>query len=340
MSLRHFIDGTEPGPAGVEAIARRALALSRGAPALRMSKRLISVFMNASLRTRLSLDAACHGLGIHHQSVTPGANAWALEMRDGAVMMDGDKAEHVADAVRVLGQYGHALAVRAFAGLQNRDEDRADPVISAFVKHAPGPVVNLESARYHPLQGLADAATWFDHLGQVQGQRIALVWAPHPRALPAAVPQQVLLTASLLGARITVAHPEGFDLDPEIVTRAQGLAAAGGGEVQVTTDRRAAIEGTQVIVAKSWSGFSGYGRREDEARQRETLGAWRVDQPDFALASPGAGFMHCLPLRRNVVATDAVVDGPSSWVVQTAGLRMHTAMALLEQLLGGDPWTA
>jgi len=339
MSHRHFVDGTEPGREGVERLIRRALALSRGAPPLRIDRRLVSVFLNPSLRTRMSLDAACHTLGIHHQSLSPGADAWRLEMEDGAVM-DGAAAEHVADAVPVLGQYADALAVRAFAGLEDRELDRRDPVLTAFVRHATGPVINLESPRFHPLQGLADAATWLDRLGTVAGSRIALLWAPHPKALPAAVPQQVLLTASLLGARVTVAHPEGFDLDPDIVARAEGLAGDAGGSVSVTHDRRAAIEGAQVLVAKSWSGFSGYGRREEEAAVRAALGDWRVDADDLALAEPGAGFMHCLPLRRNVVATDAVVDGPTSWVIQTAGLRLHTATALLEDLLGGDPWTA
>ncbi len=337
MTHRHFIDGTEPGRAGVEALVRRALALSRGAPSLRIDRRLVSVFLNPSLRTRVSLDAACHTLGIHHSSLTPGASAWKLEMEEGAVM-DGDKAEHVADAVPVLGQYADALAVRAFASLRDRDEDRADPVLTAFAKHATGPVINLESARWHPLQGLADAATWVDRLGTVAGARITLLWAPHPKALPAAVPQQVLTTASLLGANITVAHPEGFDLDPEVVRRAEGLATASGGAVTVTHDRRAAIEGAQVLLAKSWAGFSGYGRREEEAQVRATHGDWRVDAADLALAAEGAGFMHCLPLRRNVVATDAVVDSPASWVVQTAGLRLHTATALLENLLGAESW--
>ncbi|MEM6930617.1 MAG: N-acetylornithine carbamoyltransferase [Myxococcota bacterium] len=337
---RHFIDGTEPGKAGVEAIVRRALALASGAPPLRIDRRLVSVFLNPSLRTRLSLDAACHTLGIHHQSLSPGANAWKLEMEDG-VVMDGDKAEHIADAVPVLNQYADLLAVRAFAGLVDREADRADPVINAFARYATGPVVNLESARWHPLQGLADAATWLDHLGAVEGARITLLWAPHPKALPAAVPQQVLLTGSLLGADVTVAHPEGFELDPAVVSRAEGLASQGGGSVTVTHDRRAAIDGAQVLVAKSWAGFSGYGRREEEAQVRAThRDPWRVDAPDLALAANGAGFMHCLPLRRNVVATDAVVDSSASWVVQTAGLRLYTAAALLETVIGGDEWTA
>ncbi|MEO0602581.1 MAG: acetylornithine carbamoyltransferase, partial [Myxococcota bacterium] len=179
---RHFIDGTEPGKVGVEAIVRRALALAAGAPALRIDRRLVSVFLNPSLRTRLSLDAACHTLGIHHQSLSPGANAWKLEMEDG-VVMDGDKAEHISDAVPVLNQYADLLAVRAFAGLVDREADRADPVINAFAKYATGPVINLESARWHPLQGLADAATWVDHLGTVERARITLLWAP-PRGAP------------------------------------------------------------------------------------------------------------------------------------------------------------
>ncbi len=333
MSL---IDGTEPGKGGVAELAQRALHLRAGAaPARRDGLRLAAMFLNPSLRTRASLEAAAGALGIQPIILQPGKDSWALEFADGAVM-NGTKAEHVRDAVAVLEQYADMLAVRAFAGLESLQEDRADRVIGAFARYSGKPVINLESALWHPLQGLADTATWMSHLGpDLQGKRVTLTWAPHPKALPAAVPNQVALSAALQGMHVTIAHPRGFDLDPQVIERVDGLARASGGGLDITHDPDEAMHGAQVVVAKSWSGFSGYGRREAEATERDKLGHWQVT-PDRMAMSEGAGFMHCLPVRRNVVVADAVLDGPASWVHETAGLRMWTAMALLERL--GEAW--
>ncbi|MBN2798354.1 MAG: N-acetylornithine carbamoyltransferase [Deltaproteobacteria bacterium] len=331
----HFFDGTEYGADGALTLAARALELRAGAtPRAALGKRLAAVFLNPSLRTRASMEAATTALGASPQIIQPGKDAWSLEVRKG-VVMDGSASEHIADAVRVLGQYADILAVRAFPSLVDLEEDRAEPVLSAFMEHAGVPVINLESALYHPMQGLADTATWLDHLGpDLRGQPITLTWAPHPKALPASVPNQVLLSSALVGMDVTVAHPEGFELDPQLVARAEGLAAAGGGRVRITHDQAGAMKGARVVVAKSWSGFSGYGRREEEAAHRATLGGWTVDQALMDL-SDQAGFMHCLPVRRNVVVSDAVLDGPNSWAFEEAGLRLWTAMALLEKMWGG-----
>lgn len=336
----HFVDGTEPGPFGVSDIALRALELRSGAkPERRDGLRLAAMFLNPSLRTRASLEAACSALGIHPIILEPGRTSWALELRDGAVM-DGDAAEHIADAVRVLSMYADVLAVRAFANLADREVDQSDPVIASFLKYSPVPVVNLESARFHPLQGLADTATWISRLGpDLAGQPLTLTWAPHPKALPLAVPHQVVLSAALQGMNVTIAHPEGFDLDPEILARAEHLADGAGGSVRVTHDQAEGLRGARVVVAKAWSGFSYYGRRQEEAERRARLAQWRLDEDKMALTAQ-AGFMHCLPVRRNVVVTDGVIDGPRSWVYEEADLRLWTAMALLERLLTEDPWNA
>lgn len=342
--MRHFLDGTEPGRDGVLSLVARALELRSGAaPRSFAGKRMANVFLNPSLRTRVSLDSACHALSIHATSLSPGTDAWKMEHRPG-VVMDGDAAEHVADAIPVLCQLVDILGVRAFAGLQDAEDDRRDPVLSAFVTHASRPVINLESARFHPLQGLADTATWAAHLGEIRGQPITLTWAPHPKALPQAVPNQVMLSAALVGVDLTIAHPDGFDLDPQLVSRASALASAAGGRVRLTDDPDAALDGARVVIAKSWSGWSGYGRRADEAQVRSTLGRWTLDGRRFGRASPSAGFMHCLPVRRGVVVTDEVIDGPRSWTTETGGLRMWTAIALLEAVLGesqpgGASWT-
>lgn len=324
----NLVDGTEPGREGVLALCRRALDLRAGeTPRTFPGRSVGAVFLNPSLRTRSSLEAACARMGVHPVVLHPGKDAWALEMREG-VVMDGPFAEHVADAVPVLAQYVDVLAVRAFAGLEDREADRADPVISAFCRYSPVPVVNLESAMFHPLQGLADTATWLSRLGpDLRGRKLTLTWAPHPRALPQAVPHQVLLSAALVGMDVTVAHPEGFDLDPLVVERASALAP-----VRVVHDQDTALRGAEVVVAKSWAGTSGYGRRDEEARVRAGLGSWTIDAAKMA-RTDRAGFMHCLPVRRNVVVTDDVLDGPDSWVQEEAGLRLWTALALLERLL-------
>jgi N-acetylornithine carbamoyltransferase len=334
VSRLDWIDGTELGADGFLALCARALELRAGsAPRRFPGKRVVSVFLNASLRTRTSMEAAAWDLGAQPITLNPGSDAWKMEWQRG-VVMDGAAVEHMADAIPVLAEYADILALRAFAGLEDREADRADPVLTAFRQFSPKPVVNLESARWHPLQGLADAATYLAHLGpSLSGRKIALTWAPHPRALPAAVPNQIALTAGLLGCDLTIAHPVGFDLDPEVVARAGALAAARGGSVKVTSDPDEAMADAQVVHAKSWSGWSGYGRRDEEAATRATLRAWTLDEARFAKARPDAGFMHCLPIRRNVVATDGVIDGPRSWTTETGGLRRWTAMALLEHML-------
>jgi N-acetylornithine carbamoyltransferase len=337
--MASFLDGLETGPDGLRALVDRALALEAGAAPRRFAgKRVGAVFLNPSLRTRTSLEAAAGMLGAQPIILQPGTDAWALELRDGAVM-DGLTVEHVREAVAVLSGYVDLLAVRAFAGLTDPDEDRADPVLASFVRHSRVPVINLESARWHPLQGLADAATLTARLGpDLRGVPLTLAWAPHPKALPTAVPNQVVLTAAALGMDVTIAHPEGFDLDPQVVSRASALAAAQGGAVRATGDRAAAIGGARVVVAKSWGGWSGYGRRDDEARRRAELASWRIEAADLAR---GAGLMHCLPVRRNVVIADAALDGPTSWVIETAHRRMWTAAALLEAMLAEEaPWSA
>lgn len=338
-----YLDGSEGGPRGFFDLADRALELRGGAaPERGDGLRLAAMFFNPSLRTRGSLECAAQNLGIQTLMLNPGTDAWKLEHRAGVVMNE-DKAEHLADAVPILGEFADILAVRTFAGLTDLDEDRKDAVFSAFVKYSPRPVINLESARWHPLQGIADAATLIDELGpNLRGTPVTLTWAPHPKALPAAVPNQFLMTAALLGLDLTVAHPEGFDLDPEIVARARTVGGETGAGLKFTNDQDAAMRGARVVMAKSWSGFSGYGRRDDEARARASLGGWTVDARKLALTD-GAGFMHCLPVRRNVVVTDEVIDGPRSWTTKTGGLRLWAAQSLLERIIaakGEHPWNA
>ena len=336
----NVIDSTELGADGVLQLAQRAIALRDGAvPRACAGKRIGLVFFNNSLRTRVSMDTAASALNIHAITLSPGSDAWALEFDEGAVM-NGTAVEHAKDAAKVLSGYVDVLAVRSFAGLTDRVHDRADPVIQAFARHASVPVINMESCLWHPLQGLADTATWVQHLGpHLAGKKLTLSWAPHPRALPAAVANQVLLSSAMMGMAITLTHPKGFDLDPDILDRGELIALSAGGNLRITQDREAGFRDADVVVAKSWSGFSGYGRREAEAAEREQLAHWCVDEQAMSLTN-NAGFMHCLPVRRNVVVRDEVIDGSRSWVYDAAHFRMWTAMALLESLCteGVKPW--
>lgn len=328
-----LLDGTEPGDDGVLALALRALELRDGAaPRRTAGKRVASLFLNPSLRTRTSMDAACQMLGAHMITLSPGRDMWDIELQEGAVM-DGTAAEHAKDAVAVLEQMADLVAVRVFAGLTDLEADRQDVAMAAFARYAKGPLINLESARWHPMQGLADTATWVDHFGpDLRGVPITLTWAPHPKALPQAVANQVLLSAAMHGMQIRVAHPEGFDLDPQVLARAGAMTSLRGGGLEISHDQAAALKGARVVVAKSWSGTSGYGRRDEEAVVRRKLGDWIVDEAKMA-QTDDAGFMHCLPVRRNVVVSDGVLDGPNSWAHSTAGLRLYTAAAVLEQML-------
>lgn len=316
----NLVDGTEPH---LPTLLARALELRAGAAPRRYPGATVgAVLLNPSLRTRTSLESACARMGVHPIVLHPGSESWAWEWRDG-VVMDGAAAEHVREAVPVLSSYVDVLGVRSFAGLKDRDEDRADRVLNQFLALSRRPVLNLESARWHPLQGLADQATWLSRLGEPRGRRLVLTWAPHVKALPQAVPNQVVLSAAALGMDVVVAHPEGFDLDADVLDRARSLAP-------VRVIHEPDLSGADVVYAKSWSGYGG----DDEARRRAQLGRWRVDA-----VPEGAGFMHCLPVRRNVVVADAVLDGPSSWVQEQAAFRLWTALAVLEAMLEGR-WNA
>ena len=331
-SSTHFVDGSELGTKRLSALVNRALELSTGAiPKQYPGSRIAALFFNPSLRTRSSLEFAASAVGAKLVTLASGQGLWQIEHRQGVVMNE-DKAEHISEVAGVLSEMAHILALRTFAGLQDRSVDLGDQIMSSFVHQASRPVINLESALWHPLQGLADTATWVKHLGTPQGKRITLTWAPHPKALPTAVANQVLLSAALQGMNITLAHPKPFDLPEQVIQRCSSVATRGGGSLRVTNDLTDAYRGAQVVVAKSWAGVQGYGNRFAETQIRKNYADWMVT-PDKMALTDSAGFMHCMPVRRNVVVSDEVLDSPMSWTNYTAGMRMWTAMALLEQML-------
>jgi len=287
------------------------------------------VFMNPSLRTRTSMEGAAAHLGADSLSLTPGDGTWALEWEEGAVM-DGDAAEHAREAFGVLSRYHDALGVRVFASGTDYDADARDAVIRKVADAATVPVINLESAWAHPCQGLADAATLAERFeGALTGKKFVLTWAYHPNALPMAVPNTALRMAARCGMDVTVARPDTHPLDADVMAGAQTTAAAAGGAVTTTADQEAAVTDADVVYAKSWGGPLLYENPEREASARDEHTDWCVTADDMARTSKGA-FMHCLPVRRNVVVDDAVLDGPHALHLIQAEYRLHAQKALLE----------
>lgn len=307
----------------VEGLVERARRLKRNPPTGRplAGKSVGLVFMNPSLRTQTSFEVAAALLGAHPVTLQVGSGGtWKLEAREGAVM-DGDCAEHAKEAVAVLSRYVDLLGLRCFPGGKSWAEDRLDPMLAAFVKHATVPVVSLESAMGHPVQALADLMTIREH--RPRARKFLLTWAPHVKALPAAVPHSAAEMAALAGLEVVIARPEGYDLDPEVMSR---VRAAAGGRVTVTSDLGEAYEGADVVYAKAWGSLVRYGAAPEPRPE------WRVTAEKMARTN-GAVFMHCLPVRRNVVVDDAVLDSPNSIVIDQAENRLHTAKAVLLSLL-------
>lgn len=292
-------------------------------------KALGLLFFNPSLRTRTSMEVAAAHLGAFPTVLTPGQGTWNLEWRDG-VRMDTDKAEHVREAIGVLGRYVDALGVRTFASLTDRDADLADAAFHAVVAASDVPVINLESARWHPCQALADAATLAERFGgDTQGRRFVLSWAPHPSPLPRAVPNSALLMAARMGMEVVVARPEGFALDAEAMALAHETADRFGGSIAETDEQADAMAGAHAVYVKAWAGDAVYDDRAAEAAQRTALDAWRVTEHKLAATNDGL-FMHCLPVRREVVVDGAVLDGPRAVHLLQAEYRLHAQKAILE----------
>lgn len=291
------------------------------------------LFFNPSLRTLASFQAGMARLGGSSFVITPGQGSWLLETRLGAVM-DGAAAEHVREAIPVLAGYADAIGIRSFAGGSDLAADLADTAFSEMAAVCPRPLINLESAIDHPCQALADWRT-LDELGVPRGGKLVLSWAWHPKALPLAVPAAALHMAAMRGMDVVVLRPEGFALPEPVMERARCAAALSGGSVHETENREGAMAGAHALYAKSWTAPSRYGDPEAEAELRMPLRSWCVNESWFAAADAACRFLHCLPVRRNVVVRDEVLDGPRSAVVREAHNRMWAQMAVLHRLLDG-----
>lgn len=274
-------------------------------------KMVINLFFNSSLRTRMSTEKAARQLG--YDVITYDASGgWGIEFEDGTVM-NGNTAEHVREAAGVLSQYCDVLCVRSFPSLTDKDADYEDRIMQAFVEYASVPVVSMESATRHPLQSLTDCITIAEHRKTTR-PKVVLTWAPHPRRLPQCVANSFAEWMLAWGeVDLVVANPEGFDLAPAFAPQAL-----------VTHDQEAAFANADFIYAKNWSAFDDYGATAD-------LPGWIVDEKKMALTND-AYFMHCLPVRRNVVVSDGVISGPNSLVLQQANNRTWAAQAVLASM--------
>lgn len=330
--MRHFLTTRDLSSGEFERLLARGEEFRHGAESHALAGRPVGlIFFNPSLRTRVSMEIAVSKLGGTPVTLSVGGDAWAMEYEEG-VVMDGEAAEHVKEGAGVLGRYCEVLGVRSFPLGKDYAKDRREPVLNAFARYSGVPVVNLESPLDHPCQAMADAMTLVQRLGSAKGRKVLLAWAYHPKALPMAVPNSFLLGASRLGCDLVFARPQGYDLDPEIVETAKKNAAESGGALTITGDLEAAYEGVEAVYAKSWGSLADYGQPEAEAARRAKLKDWRVTEARMAKGK-NAAFLHCLPVRRNVVVDDEVLDGSRSIVLDQAENRLYAQQAVLEWLV-------
>ena len=271
------------------------------------------IFYNSSLRTRISSQKAAYNLGMDVITLNIGSDGWALESKDG-VVMDQGTAEHIKDAAAVISEYVDVIGIRCFAGLKDREEDYLEGVLQNFIKHATVPVINLESSTLHPLQSLADLVTIETNKNKPK-PKVVLTWAPHPRSLPQAVANSFVEWMKEADVELVITHPKGYELSSKFSNG-----------VTVEYDQNKAFEGADFIYAKNWSSYTSYG----EILSKDT--SWCVDESKMELTN-NAKFMHCLPVRRNVIVTDGVIDSENSLVIEQAGNRVVSIQTVLQEFL-------
>ncbi|MEJ2535271.1 MAG: N-acetylornithine carbamoyltransferase [Gammaproteobacteria bacterium] len=295
-------------------------------------KSVALLFLNPSMRTRTSFQLGMQQMGGIAIVLEPGRDAWGIEFEPG-VVMDGEAEEHIAEVAGVLSRYVDLIGLRAFPKFEDWSRDRTDPVIRALARHASVPVINMETI-VHPCQELALMLTLRERFGEVAGRRMVLTWTWHPRPLNTAVANSALLIASKFGLDVTLLCPEeAYLLDPRFMDAARDNAAASGGSVSVSHDIESAYRGAEIVYAKSWGALPFYGRPEEEWELRRKYRHFIVDEEKMALTNDGV-FSHCLPLRRNVKATDGVMDADYCLALDEAENRLHVQKAVMLELLG------
>ena len=314
MADLNFLSADDAGD--VEALAREVLEIKKNPfqwKHLGENKTMVLVFLNSSLRTRLSTQKAAQNLGMNAIVLNLGQDSWNMEFADG-VIMNGNTAEHIKEGAAVISQYADIIALRSFPSLTDREKDYQEFVLNQFVKHASVPVVNMESATVHPLQSLTDLAT-IRELSIKKRPKVVLTWAPHIKPLPQCVSNSFAQWMNRADVEFVIANPEGYDLSKEFT-----------GDAPVFHKQKDAFKGADFIYAKNWSSYEQYGQvlKEDLS--------WIITPGKMALTNQ-AKFMHCLPVRRNVVVADEVIDSENSIVIQQAGNREWAAQAVIKRIL-------
>ena len=314
--MRHFTSVTQLGDLKDALAAAKYVKENPYADqALGRNKTLLMIFFNSSLRTRLSTQKAALNLGMNVIVLDINQGAWKLETERG-VIMDGDKPEHLLEAIPVMGSYCDVIGVRAFAKFESKEDDYNEVIINQFIQYSGKPVFSMEAATRHPLQTFADMIT-IEEFKKVEKPKIVLTWAPHPKALPQAVANSFAEGINMTDYEFVITHPEGYELDPSFVGRAK-----------VEYDQRKAFEGADFIYAKNWSAYSDDNYGKVLCTDRD----WTVDSGKMALTND-AFFMHCLPVRRNMIVTDDVIESPQSIVIPEAANRVVSAQTILKQIL-------
>ncbi len=333
--MKHFLSTTDYSRTELQHLLDQSAALKQHPVSdVLAGKTIALMFLNPSLRTRTSFEIASFQLGAHAVVLEPGKGAWGIEFEPG-VVMDGDAEEHIVEVAGVLSRYCDAIALRAFPQFKDWSVDREDRVIRSLAQHASVPVINMETI-VHPCQELAMMRTIQDHLGEPDQRKLLVTWTWHPRPLNTAVANSALLMASQFGMDITLLIPdEAYRLDPQFMQQAESQAARSGGRIQVSQDIEQAYRDADWVYAKSWGALPLYGQPAQEARLRAPFKHFMVDEAKMALTR-NARFSHCLPLRRNVKATDGVMDSNDCVALDEAENRLHTQKALLLELLGGQ----
>ena len=279
------------------------------------NKTLMMVFFNSSLRTRLSTQKAALNLGMNVIVLDVNQGAWKLETERG-VIMDGDKPEHILEAIPVMGSYCDVIGVRSFARFENKADDYNEVIINQFIKYSGRPVFSMEAATRHPLQSFADLITIEEHKTK-ERPKVVLTWAPHPKALPQAVPNSFAEWMNAADYDFVITHPKGYELDPAFV-----------GNARVEYDQMKAFEGADFVYAKNWAAYTG----DNYGKVLCTDRSWTVSDRQMAVTN-NAHFMHCLPVRRNMIVTDDVIESPRSLVIPEAANREISATVVLKRII-------
>lgn len=314
--MRHFTCAADIGP--IKEALEKATYVKQNPfadSALGKNKTLLMVFFNSSLRTRLSTQKAGLNLGMNVIVLDINQGAWKLETERG-VVMDGDKSEHILEAIPVMGSYCDVIGVRSFARFENKRDDYDEVILSQFIQYSGRPVFSMEAATRHPLQSFADLITIEEHKKQAR-PKIVMTWAPHPKALPQAVPNSFAEWMNATDYDFVITHPKGYELDPKFVGRAR-----------VEYDQDKALEGADFVYAKNWAAYADDNYGKVISRDR----SWTVTKEKMALTND-AFFMHCLPVRRNMIVSDDVIESPKSLVIPEAANRVVSAQTVLKEIL-------